>query len=124
MPFYIDVDRKRRVAIARGRGDLTFNERLSVPADVAAHPDFEANFGVVVDVRDTPPDLDADRVIESVRSLVRLRPLLHHRLAVVAPESIATPLEVGAALANAGGVPVQIFADFQAALAWVTPEGV
>ena len=122
MPFRIEVDRQRRVAIVSGTGALGPEERLSAPAEVAAHPDFEPDFGVVFDVRNIEPDFDANRMVESARSLLRMRPLLRHRLAVVAPVVLATPLEIGAALAVAGGFPIQIFLDFDEALAWVTPE--
>lgn len=123
MPYTFTIDRAARLALVRGFGRMDLEESLSVPAAVAAEPEFEPEFGVVVDLRELEYVPCASDVVAVGRNLVRLRPLFRNRVAVVVPHALSLAAELGAAIAAAGGVSLRVFEDVDAARIWVEAGG-
>ena len=119
MHYSFDVDRAERIAYVRGSGDFDLEKTLRAPLDLFALPDFESDFGVIVDLREIRPGATADDVLGIARNLVRFRALFEHRLALVPPPEINVAVEVATAVAAAAGVAMQVFSTVEAARAWV-----
>ncbi len=122
MPFEFHFDSESRMTHVRGWGLTTLEEALRAPIEVAAHPDFESDFGVVVDLRELEFDPGPRDVLETGRNLVRIRSLYKYRLAVVVAAPLSLPAELAAAVASAGGVALRIFTELEAARTWACPK--
>ena len=124
MPYEFEVDPQARLAFVRGWGPMVLEETLRVPELLAARPDFEADFGVLADLRGLEYQPRAQDVLTVGRNLVRLHGAFRHRVAVVVPPELSLAAELGAAIASAGGFPLRIFECADEARDWVTrPAG-
>lgn len=110
------------MAHVRGWGPSTLEEALRAPIEVAAHADFEPDFGVVVDLRELEFDPSPNDVLETGRNLVRIRSLYEYRLAVVVAAPLSLRAELAAAIAGAGGVALRVFTERDEACAWARPK--
>lgn len=121
MPFSYEVDTNARVAYVRSWGPLDIGESLTAPVQLSEHPDYEPDFGVVVDLSDVLYQPRAQDVVAVARHLIRLREHFQYRVGIVVPKEMSMGAELGAAIANAGGFPLRVFIDLDAALFWVRP---
>ena len=123
MAFTHSIDTERRIAYVRGEGPFEIEAALDAPLELFANPDFESDFGIVIDVSEIQFRPSPAEVIAIARNLVRFRGLFEHRLAVVVKgRNMLRAAEVSAALAGAGGVEIQVFARTGEAEAWVRED--
>ncbi|MBT40434.1 MAG: hypothetical protein QF890_04330 [Myxococcota bacterium] len=106
----------------RGWGPVALEEALQAPVDLAAHPEFESDYGVVADLSALEFDPGAHDVLEIGRNLVRIRSLYRYRMAVVVSAPLSLAAELAAAIAGAGGVELRIFTDLASAQTWARPK--
>jgi hypothetical protein len=123
MPFVSSIDTERRIAHVRGEGEFNLEEVLSAPLELFARPEFEPDFGVVVDIRAIQFQPTSREVIAIARNLVRFRALFEHRVAlVVQGKLMLRAAEISAALAGAGGFSMRIFTSVDEAEVWVRED--
>jgi hypothetical protein len=119
MRYTYDLDRAERIVYVRASGDFELEATLRVPLELFALPDFEPDFGVIVDLLQIRPGASPENVLGIARNLVRFRALFEHRVAVVPPTQITLAVEVAAAVAGTAGLRVQVFPSVAEARAWV-----
>jgi hypothetical protein len=123
VPYTWSIDRAARFVLVQGAGPMDLEESLAAPVALAGDPEFDPEFGVLVDLREIEYEPWAGDVVEIGRNLVRLRGLFPRGIAVVVPHRLTLAAELGAAIAAAGGVSVQVFEDLEAARTWVDAAG-
>jgi hypothetical protein len=123
MPFSFEVDKDARVAYVRSWGSFEAEGNLRAPLELARDPGYEPDFGVVFDLRDLLHEPRSQDIVEMTRNFLSLREHYRHRVGVVVSKRLALSAELAAAIAGAGGVPIQIFAELDEAFAWVRPRG-
>ena len=121
MPYSYEVDRGARIAYVRAWGALDLDETLKAPRALGLHPDYDTKFGVVGDLRDIRYEPSARDVGAGARNLIRLRKQFEYRVGLVVSRKLALASELSAAIAQAGGFPIRIFADLDEAFGWVRP---
>jgi hypothetical protein len=120
MPYTYSVDSQSRMAYVRGSGPMDLEESMSAPVELSACPDFQADFGVVVDLRDMEFEPNASDLMEMSHHLIRVHRLFQHRVALVVNKSLSIPAEISAAIAGAGGFPLRVFTCPDEANEWAS----
>lgn len=118
MPYEIEVDPKARVVFLRASDPVSLEDGQAVLMQLAAHPDFEAGFGLLCNFHELEQQPDPNDVLEGAK-LLRFHPLLRGRIGMVISAALATPAEVFAALTALEGVELRVFADPEEARSWV-----
>lgn len=122
MPYTWKVDPVARLAFVRGWGPMDLEESLRAPHELLSDPDYDPEFGVLVDLRELEYEPRPEHVVAVAHNLIGIAPLLRGRIGVVVAEALATAAEVGAAMAGAGGFPLRIFTDPDEARAWLASD--
>ncbi len=122
MPFSNEVDTTIGIVYVRGWGALDLEEGLRAQAELSLDPDYQPDFGVVVDLRELLDEPRAKDLVELTRNLLRLREHFRHRVALVVSKRLSLGAELSAAMASAGGVPIRVFSALDEAYAWVRPD--
>ena len=122
LPYSYEVDKDACIAYVRSWGPLDIEEVLQAPGVLAEHSDYSTDFGVVVDLRDIHYQPRAKDVVDIARNLISLRQNFDWRVAIVMPQKLALAAELSAAIAQAGGFPLQVFTDLDEAFRWVRPS--
>ena len=119
MPYDIEVDPEARIAYVTGRGSTDSDEGHAVLVELAAHPDFEPGFGLMWDLRDLQYEATADDMMTGFKNVVRFKPLLRSRMAIIVGPAMETPSELSAALYETAGFETRVFWELDEARAWV-----
>ncbi len=120
MSYEIEVDPEARIAlVVTGSGHTDAAEGHALLVELAAHPDFESGFGVIWDVRASHYDATTEDLMEGFRNIVRFRPLLRSRMAIIVGPEMELVSELSAALYQTEGFETQVFWEFDEASEWV-----
>lgn len=119
MPYDIEVDPEARLALLIGRGNTDPVEGHATLVELAAHPDFRPGFGLICDLRGLEYEPNSDEVMAGFDNVVRFKPLLRSRFAIVVNPTLETMSELSAALYATEGIDTRVFGDLDEARSWV-----
>jgi hypothetical protein len=119
MPYEIKVDSEARIAYVTGSGPTDAVEGHAILVELAAHPEFEPGFGLVWDLRALRYEPTAADMMAGFENVVRFRPLLRSRMAILVGPEMDTPSELSAALYGTEGFDTQVFWELDEASEWV-----
>jgi hypothetical protein len=119
MAYEIEINTGARVAHVVTGGPTNAVEGHALLVELAAHPDFEPGFGVIWDVRASRYDEATEDMMEGFRNIVRFRPLLRSRMAIVVGPEMELVSELSAALYETEGFETQVFWELDQAREWV-----
>ena len=123
MRFDYKIVPERRLAFVTARGPIDMRASVEAMGELARHPEFDQQFGVVIDLREMTyrPSLGELRVI--AWALAHEKFSLPKRIAVVLSESVKrTRARVYDRFGRMAGVALQLFPNIDEATAWVAEE--
>ena len=123
MPFDYRIAADERVAYVTARGAVDMRSSLEAMGELARNPEWDANFGVLIDLREMTyrPSLGELRVI--AWALAHEKTAFPKRVAVVLSESVKrTRARVYDKLGRMAGFGLQLFPSMTDALDWLRSQ--
>jgi hypothetical protein len=120
MPYEMEISKEERMARVRGHGALRLELCLETIRGIAQHPDFEPDYRVIVDLRESEYVPAADEVREITEEFRRFASSYQNKVALVASESLNFGVaRMISSFVEAGGVRISAFKDMHSAQEWL-----
>lgn len=123
MGFEYTISRGERLACVTALGPIDFEQSLAVGDELAADPEFEPGFKLLVDLRRMEFNPSTPEIESFARTLPRFKQVFSDRIAVATSGGVHFGLaRMTCLMAEAGGFLMRAFSDYEAARAWLVED--
>ena len=121
---YALSERDRRIQVT-ARAPIDFRESLAAGVTLIMRPDFQPQYGVLVDLREIEFSPSAPEIEHFGRALGRFKKSFQGRIALLVEGRLMFGLaRMTCSVAEANGFPMRPFTDLEEACAWLEGEDV